>query len=670
MAGSGMGASGWARASVVATSGDEDRTARTEARFAWLSVAFGAWIFGGLVFWVRALEEGLTYDVGISPYHVPFYLGILGLALICAALVVRAIRAGRSWRQAFPRGFGSLGLGAVLLLAWPILDLGWREGVGINSPGIEQLVAPTRLVLFIGLFLAAVAPLRAALGSARGVSYRVPLAMSAALLFSIVGGFGGFSPVANVWLESPLGGPEDDGELWVMNADGSGQTRLIEAANGYVAGPGAWSPDGSQIAYVWLKRPIRYTAADRVDIWIADADGTNRRPLVEGEAVNWLPHWSPDGAWIVYTVDPPGGPGGAGIEAPAFGFGQGPGVGQPARIAPPVDIWQVRADGTGEAVRLTDHPADDRAGAFAPDGRRLLFDSTREGGRTGVYLMHADGSGVVRATFLGDDWGASWSPDGKRIAFNSSPVPAPSDIYVIDVYADGVPIAGPPVQLTDNPGRDVGPSWSPDGTRLAFESERDGEVDVWSMAVDGTDLQNLTRTAGAGETVALGGQAWGPDGRILFQRAQDPPANASPLVREDLAIAGALLVSVLLSVIVITAVRLGAPFGTVALVLGVHTIVAAIGNGEWRFLPAAVFFGLLVDIAVRFAPVGLKASVAGAGAPFALIAAASATIVVTSEIAWTPALNLGIVLVAAILGWGLSGVIARPAAPEGRVADG
>jgi Tol biopolymer transport system component len=654
----------------MAAPDDADRAERIESRFAWLSVAFGTWIFAGLILWVRALEEGLTDDVGISPYHLPFYLGILGLVLISAGLVVRAARAGRPWRQAFPRGYGGLGVGAVLLLAWPILDLGWREGIGINSPGIEELVAPTRLVLLIGIMLVAAAPLRAALGSARGISYRVPLALSAALFFSIIGGFGGFSPVANVWLESPLSGREDDGELWVMNADGSGQTRLIEAANGYVAGAGVWSPDGSQIAYIWLQRPIRSEPADRVDIWIANADGTDRRPLVEGEAVQWIPHWSPDGTWIVYTIDPPGGPGGAGIEAPAFGFGQGPGVGQPARVAPPVDIWQVRADGTGEAVRLTDDPADDRAGAFSPDGKRLLFDSTREGGRTAVYLMNADGSGVIRATFLGDDWGASWSPDGKRIAFNSSPVPAPSDIYVIDVYADGSPIAGAPVRLTDNPGRDVGPNWSPDGKRLAFESERDGEVDVWSMAADGTDLQNLTRTAGADETLALGGQAWGPDGRILFVRIPDPPARASPLVREDLAIAGALFVSLLLSVVVITAIRLGAPFGIVALVLAVHTVVAAIGNGEWRFLPAAVLFGLLVDIAVRFAPVGLKAAVAGAGAPAALIAAASATIVVTSEIAWSPALNLGIVLVVAIAGWGVSGVIARPAAPVARVADG
>ena len=650
----------------MAASGEGDRTAQTEARFAWLAVGFGSWIFAALIFWVWALDETVA-DVVFSPYHVPFYLGIVSLVGIAAVLAVRAVRSGRAWHQAFPRGFGSLGAGAIVLVAWPIVDVGWRLGVGIE--GIENFAAPSRLLVFIGIILISVAPLRAGLGSVRPVTYRVPIAISAALVFSMLGGFAGYSPAASPWLEVADTGHEDDGELWVMNADGSMQTRLIEAADGFIAGPASWSPDGSQIAYTWLRRPATYVEAEDIDIWIAAADGSNRRPVVQGVGWHWIPHWSPDGAWIVYTVDPPRGFGNAGIDAPAFGFGQGPGAGQPARVAPPVDIWRIRADGTGAPVQLTDDPSDDRAGAYSPDGRRLLFDSTREAGRTGVYLMNADGSGIVRATFLGDDWGASWSPDGKRIAFNSSPTPAPSDIYVIDVHADGSPIAGPPVRLTDDPDSDNAPNWSPDGSRIAFVSDRGGELEIWSMAADGTDLRNLTRTPGAAETLMLGGQAWGPDGRILYQRAGDPRAQASGLVREDLAIGVALLVAMLLSTVVITAIRLGAPFGTVAMILGMHTVVIAVDNGEWRFVPAAIVLGLAVDVAVRFAPVRFKAAVAGAGAPAGLIIAITLTVLATSAMGWSPTLTFGVVLLAAALGWGLSGVIARPATVEGRAAD-
>lgn len=651
----------------MGSSGDGNPMTRTEARFAWLSVAFGAWIFGGLFFFVRAIEEGLATDVVISPYHAPFYFGIVGLAAIGAILAVRAVRAGRQWHQAFPRGFGSLGAGALVLLAWPIVDVGWRRGVGIS--GIEEIAAPSRLLIFVGIALIAVAPLRAALGAIRPVTYRVPLAMSAALVFAMLGGFGGYAPAATPWLEAADSTHEDDSEIWVMNADGSKQTRLIEAADGFTARAATWSPDGKQFAYTWAKRPATYVQTEDIEIWVADADGTNRRPLVQGVGWHWLPHWSPDGTWIVYTVDPPGGFGGAGIAAPDPGWNQGPGVGQAARIALPVDIWRIRADGTREPVQLTTHDADDRAGAYSPDGRRLLFDSTREGGRTAVYTMNVDGSDIVRATFFGDDWGASWSPDGRHIAFNASPILAAHDIYVIGVDAEGHPLPTPPVRLTDDPAADVAPSWSRDGLRIAFNSDRGGEQEIWSMTADGTGLQNLTRTVGADEFLQPGGEAWGPDGRILYGRTGDPRPGASKFVREDLAIGGVLFVALLLSTIVIAATRSGAPFGTVALTLGVQTAVVATGNGEWRFVPTAVMLGLGVDVAVRLAPDRFKAAVAGAGAPAAMILGATVTVLATSAMGWSQTLTLGVVLIAAGLGWGLTGVIARPAAIEAQVAD-
>jgi hypothetical protein len=317
-----------------------------------------------------------------------------------------------------------------------------------------------------------------------------------------------------------------------------------------------------------------------------------------------------------------------------------------------VDVWRVRADGTGQPDRLTDSPADDRAGAYSPDGRRLLFDSTREGGLTGIYVMDADGSNVVRVSFLNDDWGGSWSPDGTQIAFNSSRTTGPGDLYVISL-----PSTGAPRQLTNDPESDIGPSWSPDGSRLAFTADRGDQTDIWSIAAGGSDLRNLTRTPGASESVALGGGAWARDGRILYQRSAAPAASVSPLVREDLAVVGALLEALLLAIVVLAVVRIGAPFGTVAVILGLATLTAAVGSAEWRFIPAAVVLGLLVDVLMRLGPRRFMPAIAGAGAAAALVLGSGLTVMVTTRLAWSPTLLLGVALAAAALGWAVSGLI-------------
>jgi hypothetical protein len=329
-----------------------------------------------------------------------------------------------------------------------------------------------------------------------------------------------------------------------------------------------------------------------------------------------------------------------------------------------VDLWRTRTDGTGQPERLTDSPADDRAGAYAPDGRHLLFDSTREAGLTGIYVMDPDGSNVVRVTFLNDDWGGSWSPDGTQIAFNSSRTTGPEDLYVI-----AFPPTGAPRRLTDDPEPDIGPSWSPDGSRLAFTATRGDQADIWSIAADGSDLRNLTRTPGASETVALGGGAWARDGRILYQRSGAPAARVSPLVREDLAAAGALFEALLLSIVVLAVVRVGAPFGTVAVILGLATLTAAVGSAEWRFIPAAVILGLLVDVLMRLGPGRFRPAIAGAGAAAALVLGSGLTVMVTTRLAWSPALLLGVALAAAALGWALSGLIVPAIQRAERAAD-
>lgn len=169
-------------------------------------------------------------------------------------------------------------------------------------------------------------------------------------------------------------------------------------------------------------------------------------------------------------------------------------------------IYVMNADGSGQA-RLTDKSASESGPAWSPDGARIAFSSDRDG-RFDIYLMNADGSGVTRLSNaeVGSS-GISWSPDGTKIAF--------SGIFVMN--ADGSEVT----RLTDGLHRDLSPSWSPDGTRIVFQSDRDahdnppswdGNWEIYVMNADGSELTRLTDSE-RGDTEP----AWSPDGtRIAF----------------------------------------------------------------------------------------------------------------------------------------------------------
>ncbi|MEL7044900.1 MAG: hypothetical protein AAGL66_07755 [Pseudomonadota bacterium] len=101
---------------------------------------------------------------------------------------------------------------------------------------------------------------------------------------------------------------------------------------------------------------------------------------------------------------------------------------------------------------------------------------------------------------LSRDGSPSWSPDGERIVFYSER-DGNAEIYVMD--ADG----SDPVRLTDHPAADGYPNFSPNGEKIVFDSDRSGNHDIWIMAADGAGLQPLTRHPG--RDVA---PSWSPDG--------------------------------------------------------------------------------------------------------------------------------------------------------------
>ena len=147
-----------------------------------------------------------------------------------------------------------------------------------------------------------------------------------------------------------------------------------------------------------------------------------------------------------------------------------------------------------------------------------------------IFTMRLDGSHVTRLGYGPErDLAISWSSDGERIAFfqgvgveGSGRFDTTSDIYTMG--ADGSDVR----QLTDEPGLDLFPVFSPDGSKIAFTSDRAGTVDIWVMDADGSNPVQLTRFEN--DSLDDYHPTWSPDGeQIAFIRGEIPPGGAGKL---------------------------------------------------------------------------------------------------------------------------------------------
>jgi uncharacterized protein (DUF885 family)/WD40 repeat protein len=185
------------------------------------------------------------------------------------------------------------------------------------------------------------------------------------------------------------------------------------------------------------------------------------------------------------------------------------------------EIFVMNADGSG-ATQLTGSPLSvESEPTWSPDGSRIAFISNQSlnvymlVGRFNVWVMGADGSDPKLLTELGGtNTSPDWSPDGSRIVFDSTR-DENHEIYVINADGSG------PRNLTEHPAGDFNPTWSPDGRRIAFVSDRDGEQEIYVMNADGSGQTRLTSSVGMNL-----GPAWSPDGQYITFYARPEPLNS------------------------------------------------------------------------------------------------------------------------------------------------
>ena len=298
---------------------------------------------------------------------------------------------------------------------------------------------------------------------------RRQLTLGALALVVVIGAPGPACADTSGGLNGPIvytavGSADAPEQAWSVNPDGSGRHELLAGHIELNTYP-VWAPDGERLAFYRGRHLV-----------VARADGSEEHEVLwnVGASVTW----SPDGTRLAYTVGDDIGPG--------------------------AELWVVNADGT-DAHEL--YRADDiNTPAWSPGGDVIVFgaeDPAKMGRQSVLWTIATDGTGLRQLTdfdpnappgYLHDDFAPAWSPDASRLVFTSnrdgwspgpSTTPPQTDLYVMSSDGTG------PVTRWVEPGFQYSPSWSPDGTSIAY-SWMTMDASIPGSALEVWDLQTGT----------------------------------------------------------------------------------------------------------------------------------------------------------------------------------
>jgi len=316
-------------------------------------------------------------------------------------------------------------------------------------------------------------------------------------------------------------GQFQDGDVWVFDLTSGKESKIADNAF-----DPTYSPDGQRIA-------VDASWAGPRRIWVLDHEGHNPQQITTDtseEVAHIAPAWSPDGKKIVFqnivrtkfdirvvnvdskqlnwitndsltNIRPSWSPSGKFIYFSSYRSGG-------------INIWRapIKGDGSngGPLQQVTTGAGQDVEVAVSPDGKRLAYATLRQNAdiwrlpvspRTGL----ATGSPEAVISTTREDSRGAWSPDGSMVAFNSDRA-GDMNIWLFTIADSNTR------QLTTGQGGDFQPNWSPDQKKIAFFSSRSGSPNLWELQIASGSLRRVTSNSGVNVNM---NPFYSPDGTLI-----------------------------------------------------------------------------------------------------------------------------------------------------------